>query len=190
MQTESFIPGKDASLESTIHTMQHKLTARGFNLDESSWLNPVESIWSVHVRDQECPMLFANGKGATKLAARASALGEFFERLNTHYFWTHFYLGESRANRSFVHYSARALVCADAGRQMADRNAQFRIARVLQPRGGNSKIPCWSTLTPAMCHAAFVLYRTLDYAMVRKPGYRSISSEICMSATAWQQATP
>lgn len=104
MQTESFIPGKDASLESTIQTMQQKLAARGFELDESSWLNPVESIWSVHVRDRECPMLFANGKGATRLAARASALGEFFERLGTHYFWTHFYLGQTRANRPFVHY--------------------------------------------------------------------------------------
>jgi len=104
MHTESFIPGKDASLESTIATMQAKLAARGFHMDESSWLNPVESIWSVHVRDRECPMLFSNGKGATKLAARASALGEFFERLNTHYFWTHFYLGETRAGRDFVHY--------------------------------------------------------------------------------------
>ena len=104
MQSESFIPGKDASLESTIQTMQQKLAARGFQLDESSWLNPVESIWSVHVRDRECPMLFANGKGGTMLAARASALGEFFERLNTHYFWTHFYLGATRANRPFVHY--------------------------------------------------------------------------------------
>ena len=104
MPTESFIPGKDASLESTISTMQQKLAIRGFNLDESSWLNPVESIWSVHVRDRDCPMLFANGKGATMLAARASALGEFFERLGTHYFWTHFYLGETRANRTFVHY--------------------------------------------------------------------------------------
>jgi ribosomal protein S12 methylthiotransferase accessory factor len=104
MQTETFIPGKDAALESTIETMQQKLAARGFVLDESSWLNPVESIWSVHVRDRDCPMLFANGKGATKLASRASALGEFFERLNTHYFWTHFYLGETRANRPFVHY--------------------------------------------------------------------------------------
>ena len=101
---ESFIPGKDASLESTIHTMQQKLAARGFVLNESSWLNPVKSIWSVHVRDHECPMLFANGKGATKLAARASALGEFFERLGTHYFWTHFNLGVTRANRPFVHY--------------------------------------------------------------------------------------
>ncbi|MEY4598597.1 MAG: hypothetical protein RLZZ445_1394 [Pseudomonadota bacterium] len=104
MQTESFIPGKDASLESTIATMQAKLAARGFHLDESSWLNPVESIWSVHVRDRECPMLFANGKGATQLAARASALGEFFERLGTHYFWTHFHLGATRANAPFVHY--------------------------------------------------------------------------------------
>jgi ribosomal protein S12 methylthiotransferase accessory factor len=68
MQTESFIPGKDASLESTIATMQQKLAARGFHLDESSWLNPVESIWSVHVRDRECNMLFANGKGATAIS--------------------------------------------------------------------------------------------------------------------------
>ncbi len=104
MQIESFIPGKDASLESTIATMQEKLAGRGFQLDESSWLNPVESIWSVHVRDRDCPMLFANGKGATKLAARASALGEFFERLGTHYFWTHFHLGATRANRDVVHY--------------------------------------------------------------------------------------
>ena len=104
MQTESFIPGKDASLESTIRTMQAKLATRGFVLNESSWLNEIEGIWSVHVKDQDCPMLFANGKGGTELAARASALGEFFERLGTHYFWTHFYLGETRANRPFVHY--------------------------------------------------------------------------------------
>lgn len=104
MKTETFIPGKDASLEATIATMQQKLAARGFFLDESSWLNPVESIWSVHVRDRACTMLFANGKGATELAARASALGEFFERLGTHYFWTHFYLGHTRANKPFVHY--------------------------------------------------------------------------------------
>jgi ribosomal protein S12 methylthiotransferase accessory factor len=104
MTTESFIPGKDASLESTIATMQAKLAARGFVLDESSWLNEVESIWSCHMCDHDCPMLFSNGKGASELAARASALGEFFERLGTHYFWTHFYLGETRANRPFVHY--------------------------------------------------------------------------------------
>jgi len=121
MHTESFIPGKDASLESTIATMQQKLAARGFHLDESSWLNPVQSIWSVHVRDRECPMLFANGKGATQLAARASALGEFFERLGTHYFWTHFHLGETRAKRPFVHYpQERWFAPTDDGRWPAE----------------------------------------------------------------------
>ncbi|MBI3228860.1 MAG: YcaO-like family protein [Burkholderiales bacterium] len=104
MQTNTFIPGKDASLESTIATMQAKLAKRGFELVESSLLHEVDGIWSTHMKDKECPMLFSNGKGATELAARASAYGEFFERLGTHYFWTHFYLGETRANRPFVHY--------------------------------------------------------------------------------------
>ncbi|MFA6313571.1 MAG: 30S ribosomal protein S12 methylthiotransferase accessory factor YcaO [Sterolibacterium sp.] len=114
MKTESFIPGKDASLESTIATMQEKLAARGFRLDESSLLHEVDGIWSVHMKDHECPMLFSNGKGATELAARASAYGEFFERLSTHYFWTHFYLGETRANRPFVHYPQERWFAPDA----------------------------------------------------------------------------
>ena len=64
MQTENFIPGKDASLESTINTMQARLQALGFHIEERSWLNPVEGIWSVHIRDRDCPLLFTNGKGA------------------------------------------------------------------------------------------------------------------------------
>ena len=104
MQQEHFIPGKDASLESTIATMQKKLAARGFTLNESSLLHEVDGSWSTHMKDNDCPMLFSNGKGATELAARASAYGEFFERLGTHYFWTHFYLGQTRAAAAFVHY--------------------------------------------------------------------------------------
>jgi ribosomal protein S12 methylthiotransferase accessory factor len=103
---EHFIPGKDASLEQSIATLRGKLSALGFHLEERSWLNPVEGVWSVHVRDHDCALLFSNGKGASELAARASALGEFVERLSTHYFWTHFYLGESiahRAHRAHVH---------------------------------------------------------------------------------------
>jgi len=104
MQTESFIAGKDASLESSIATMQGRLAALDFHVEERSWLNPVEGVWSVHVRDRDCPLLFTNGKGASRLAALASALGEFFERLSCNYFWTHYYLGEQFANRSFAHY--------------------------------------------------------------------------------------
>ena len=102
--TEHFIPGKDASLEASIATLQAKLAAIGFHIEERSWLNPVEGVWSVHIRDRDCPLLFTNGKGATELAARASALGEYFERLSTNYFWTHFYLGDAIANRSYVHH--------------------------------------------------------------------------------------
>ncbi|OYY92806.1 MAG: ribosomal protein S12 methylthiotransferase [Hydrogenophilales bacterium 28-61-23] len=67
-------------------------------------MNPVANAWSVHIRDQDCPLLFTNGKGASELAARASALGEFFERLGCNYFWSHYYLGETIARREFVHY--------------------------------------------------------------------------------------
>jgi ribosomal protein S12 methylthiotransferase accessory factor len=102
--TETFIPSKDASLESSISTLLGKLEAIGFNAVERSWLNEIENIWSVHISDRDCPRLFSNGKGASELAARASALGEFFERLSTNYFWTHFYLGETIAKREFVHY--------------------------------------------------------------------------------------
>ncbi|BCB27990.1 hypothetical protein SKTS_28760 [Sulfurimicrobium lacus] len=104
MHSENFIPGKDASLESSIATMQARLAALGFHVEERSWLNPVDGIWSVHVRDRDCPLLFTNGKGASRLAALASALGEFFERLSCNYFWTHYYLGEQSAQRDFAHY--------------------------------------------------------------------------------------
>ena len=102
--TETFIPSKDCSLESSISTLLAKLEAIGFHVVERSWLNEIENIWSVHVTDRDCTRLFSNGKGGTELAARASALGEFFERLGTNYFWTHFYLGETVANGEFVHY--------------------------------------------------------------------------------------
>jgi ribosomal protein S12 methylthiotransferase accessory factor len=84
--------------------MQAKLAARGFDIEECSWLNPVDNVWSVHVRNRACHLMFTNGKGATKLAAHASALGEYFERLSCNYFWNHYYLGEQIANRSFTHY--------------------------------------------------------------------------------------
>lgn len=101
---ETFIPSKDASLESSIRTLQGKLEKLGIHVEEKSWLNEIEGIWSVHVIDRDCTRLFTNGKGASQLAARASALGEYFERLSTNYFWTHFYLGETIANADFVHY--------------------------------------------------------------------------------------
>ncbi|QLG89553.1 YcaO-like family protein [Chitinibacter bivalviorum] len=100
----SLIIGKDAPLEFSIVKMQTQLAELGFKVVEASWLNPIDHVWSVHLHDQECPLLYTNGKGASELAARASALGEFIERLSWHYFWSNFHLGLTRANLPFVHF--------------------------------------------------------------------------------------
>ncbi|WP_213991948.1 30S ribosomal protein S12 methylthiotransferase accessory factor YcaO [Sodalis sp. dw_96] len=102
--TQTFIPGKDAALEDSIQRFYQQLSALGFNIEEASWLNPVPHVWSVHIRDRDCPLCFTNGKGASKKAALASALGEYFERLSTNYFFADFYLGHSIAQGDFVHY--------------------------------------------------------------------------------------
>lgn len=102
--TQTYIPGKDAALEDSISRFQQKLQDLGFNIEEASWLNPVPHVWSVHIRDRDCPLCFTNGKGASKKAALASALGEYFERLSTNYFFADFWLGETIANGEFVHY--------------------------------------------------------------------------------------
>ena len=104
MSEQTFIPGKDAALETSIATLQTKLADIGFHIEEASWLNPIANVWSVHIRDRDCPMLFTNGKGGSQKAALASALGEYFERLSTNYFWADFYLGKSIANANFTHY--------------------------------------------------------------------------------------
>ena len=101
---KTFIPGKDAALEDSINYFHQQLANYDLEVKEASWLNPVPNVWSVHIQNTECPLCFANGKGASKKAALASALGEYFERLSTNYFFSDFYLGESAANADFVHY--------------------------------------------------------------------------------------
>ncbi len=98
------IPGKDAPLEESIARMSEGLKSLGFDIEEVSWLNPVPYVWSLHIRDKNCPMLFTNGKGGTPEAAQASALGEFYERLSTNYFFADYFLGDEVADSDFVHY--------------------------------------------------------------------------------------
>lgn len=104
LETKTMIPGKDSSLEDTILKMTGLLEKLGIKIEISSWRNPVPHVWSVHIRDADSPMCFTNGKGATKNAAFASALGEYLERLSTNYFYSDFYLGQEIAESEFVHY--------------------------------------------------------------------------------------
>jgi ribosomal protein S12 methylthiotransferase accessory factor len=104
MTEKTFIKGKDRDLETSIATMQDTLKAYGFDIEEASWLNPISNVYSVHIRDKSCPLMFTNGKGSTAKACLASALGEYFERLSCNYFFADFYLGEQFSQAEFVHY--------------------------------------------------------------------------------------
>ncbi|MEA3588951.1 OsmC domain/YcaO domain-containing protein [Pseudidiomarina sp. 1APP75-27a] len=100
----TYIEGKDLPLEQTIANMTQILADLGMKIEIASWRNIVPHVWSLHIRDAASPMCFTNGKGATKEAALASALGEFIERLSCNFFYNDQYFGEELANAEFVHY--------------------------------------------------------------------------------------
>lgn len=98
------IIGKDLPLEDTIANMTKILEGLGINIEIASWRNLIPHVWSVHIRDADSPMCYTNGKGATKEAALASALGEYLERISNNYFYNDFFLGSEVAEGEFVHY--------------------------------------------------------------------------------------
>ncbi|MGD9888582.1 MAG: 30S ribosomal protein S12 methylthiotransferase accessory factor YcaO [Halothiobacillaceae bacterium] len=104
MTEQTFITGKDAALEVSIERMFARLSELGFDIEEARWLNPVPHVWSVHIRDRAAPFLFTNGKGASRKAALASALGEYFERLATQYFFSDYDFGDTLAHAAWVHH--------------------------------------------------------------------------------------
>ncbi|MBS9778192.1 MAG: YcaO-like family protein [Gammaproteobacteria bacterium] len=114
--SKTYIAGKDAALEDSIEKLQLALSSRGFNIIEHTWANPAPNVWWVHIRDDDAPMCFTNGKGATKKAALASALGEYIERLSCNYFFADFHLGDTIARDDFVHYPNEKWFTADSRR--------------------------------------------------------------------------
>ena len=100
----TMILGKDCALEDTIATMSGLIEALGIKIEIAAWRNIVPHVWSVHIRDADSPMCYTNGKGATKDAALASALGEYLERMSSNYFYNDYFLGEDRSQADFVHY--------------------------------------------------------------------------------------
>ncbi|MBW2734276.1 MAG: YcaO-like family protein [Deltaproteobacteria bacterium] len=100
MSTKTHIPGKDAALEDTLERATTLLHSHGFPVALASWRNPVQGCWSVHLRSTQCPQLYTNGKGASKLASEVSAILEFFERVSTNLFFADYYLGDESADGS------------------------------------------------------------------------------------------
>lgn len=101
---ETYIKGKDQYLEKTISFFESKLQEKNINIIKIESLNSIRNVYSCIIQDRDCPYIYSNGKGNCELSAYASALGELFERLSTHYHFADFYLGEEIANFKFVHY--------------------------------------------------------------------------------------
>lgn len=104
MSEVTYIKGKDESLEKSIEFMQGILQQQGFEINQVKWLNPVDNIFSLHIHDQVCPGLFTNGKGASRKATLASALGEYLERLSTNYFFSDYYLQADSTDSDWLYY--------------------------------------------------------------------------------------
>ena len=104
MPHQTHILGKDAPLEETIGNARELLNRHGFPIELVSVKNPVRNCWSVHLRSNDAPQLFTNGKGGSRLASEASAILEFFERVSTNLFFTDFYLGKSEETDDFLFY--------------------------------------------------------------------------------------
>ena len=120
MNNKTYIKGKDAALEESIASMQEKLVELNFDIEEASWLNPVPNVFSVHIRDRDCGLMFTNGKGTTKKSCLASALGEYFERLSCNYFFADFYLGQEFSQGEFVHYPDERWFIAESNDAVPD----------------------------------------------------------------------
>jgi ribosomal protein S12 methylthiotransferase accessory factor len=104
MAPATHLPGKDACLEETIDRANALLGSMEFETEAVSWLNPAPDCWSVHLRSTVCNHLYTNGKGTSKPAALASALGEFFERLATNFFFADCFLEDRTATPPFFFY--------------------------------------------------------------------------------------
>lgn len=136
--SKTYITGKDAALEDSISRLQSALSSRGFNIVEHTWSNPAPHVWWVHIRDADAPMCFTNGKGASKKAALASALGEYIERLSCNYFFADYHLGQTVADGDFVHYPDEQWFSADSrslSEAVSDGLLDPRLAAHYDPEG-------------------------------------------------------
>lgn len=104
MITKTHILGKDAALEDTLEKARELLNKHGLPIELVSSKHPVQNCWSVHLRSSECPQIYTNGKGSSKIASEVSAIYEFFERLSTNLFFFDYHLGSDAAKQDFVFY--------------------------------------------------------------------------------------
>lgn len=92
MKKTNFL-SKDSPLEVSIARMKTVLADVGCETTLSQEKHPLENCYSVNIASVEAPNhIYSNGKGSVSNASKASALGEYIERLQTNNFFIDFYL--------------------------------------------------------------------------------------------------
>jgi len=87
------ILSKNAPLEASILRMQAILSDLGCGMKFASEKHPLKNCYSVNLASIEAPNhIYSNGKGTLSEASKASALGEYIERLQTNNFFIDFHL--------------------------------------------------------------------------------------------------
>lgn len=87
------ILSKNAPLEASIVRMQAILSDLSCGLKFASEKHPLKNCYSVNLASTEAPNhIYSNGKGTLSDASKASALGEYIERLQTNNFFIDFHL--------------------------------------------------------------------------------------------------
>ncbi|MBN2804306.1 MAG: YcaO-like family protein [Deltaproteobacteria bacterium] len=128
--------GKDSSLKESISKLTNALNKRGFTIETLSVINPVADIWSVHIGDADCKRLTVNGKGVTKDAAVASALGEFHERLSCDYLFNEYMFLKDDSNLLFSHHPHERWFPLDSTKTLKDI-LPAKLANFYSPQNGH-----------------------------------------------------
>ncbi len=92
------ILSKNATAETSIQKMQDALKSISSKITLGKQLHPLTNCYSVNLKSDDAPnYIYTNGKGINELSCKASALGEYIERLQTNNFFIEFYM----QNREF-----------------------------------------------------------------------------------------
>jgi len=84
---------KEAPLDVSIGRMESLLKELGCDMVFSKFLNPISNCYWVNLAYRDAPeFIYSNGKGVCEKSCKASALGEFIERLQSNNFFIDFYL--------------------------------------------------------------------------------------------------
>ena len=97
------VTGNGKSLEQSAEFIRARLSALGFNVAESNWLNPVPNVWSVKLSIESFSFLSSVGHGVSRIEALLNGLESLVERLSCHHFFSGYYLGPALAKGDFVY---------------------------------------------------------------------------------------